>query len=79
MEPPLLRERREKHEALRTKMRQRLCKNSSLKLREGPHDYAKLEFRFEIVNSGCENDRRHASAYCQACSDRNAIKQQKHI
>lgn len=57
--------------AYQTKISQRLCGGailSTILVSEKPDI---MEFRYEVLNNGCKEFRRHGSRWCQTCSDKH--------
>jgi hypothetical protein len=50
------------------KLAQKLCKLNSFRI-IGGYNKEKEAHIYDIEVTGCKNERRHGSAYCQACSD----------
>ena len=53
------------------KERQLVCKGGQFSVQENKKEsIAKnMKFVFDVVNTGCKNERRNGSAWCQVCSD----------
>jgi len=60
----------EEHALYCMKEKNRLCHNQDVSVHTGIQDEKKLVFTWVNVNDGCENDKRHASKYCQDCSNK---------
>lgn len=56
-------------ETVTNKKRQLLCANAEVKTVLTKEDPEKLIFLYETSVSGCKNQRRHGSKWCQGCSD----------
>lgn len=51
----------------------KFCKNADFQILHDKIDMENKIFtmKFEHKEGSCQNDRRHSSAYCQACSDKH--------